>query len=181
MARKPRDADGAADRAREALRTTADAEVLRVAQATLLPLLGLSLDETAQIIGRDRWWVSRARNRFLRGKPPPKHGGRRRGLFRADEELELVKLAVRQAGRLLFPGSRRSVRGALRNLMDKRTPSPAAESTITDMLNRVAPRVIPGATGRHLEALAFHLSRLWDVEAELAARRDRSKQGNIAS
>lgn len=69
------------ERALEVIKTTTDMEQMRIAQATLLPLLGLSLEKTAEAVGRDRFWVSRARNRFLRGQPPAQHGGRRRSLL----------------------------------------------------------------------------------------------------
>lgn len=168
MARPPHDAQGAADRARDVLRTATDADELRAAQATLLPLLGLSLEQTAEILGRDRWWVSRARNRFLRGELPPKHGGRRRSLVSSDEELVLVKEAIKETNVPWY--TKDTVRKVLRKQLDKRSSSTVSDSTISELLDRVAPRFIAGARGPELLRMQFHLARIWQAEEEIAAR-----------
>ena len=168
MGRRPNDTDGLRERATEDIRTTADADRLRQAQAALFPLMGVTLDHAAAMIGRDRWWTSRARNRYLRGEPPPAHGGRRRAHFSSDEELELVKLAIR--GLVDRHYRRRSVRGALRELLDRRTDAPVAESTITDLIRRTAPRIIPGASAADIENVAWALRELWRLEERIAAR-----------
>lgn len=172
MARPPRDATGVLERAREQVENATDADALRAAQATLLPLLGLSLDATAEVVGRNRWWVSRARNRFLRGEPPAKQGGRRHSLVEIDEELELVKTAFKL--RHTSWGHRDSVRQVLRGLLDKRTGSPVSDSAITDMLDRVAHRLYPGAKGSDLTQRDVHFARVWLLE-DLAANRSEEK------
>ena len=99
MGRPPAVADRAKERAIELLRLTDDGDTLRAAQAVLLPLLGFTLEQAAQAVGRDRYWVSRARNRLMRGDPPPaQHGGRRRSLVKEDQEVVLVKKAISQVG-----------------------------------------------------------------------------------
>ena len=168
MARRPHDVKGAADRAREVLRNATDADELRAAQATLLPLLGLSLEKTAEIVGRDRWWVSRARNRFLRGELPPTHGGRRHSLVSLEEELALVKEAIKETNSLLY--TKDTVRKVLRKQLDKRSSRPVSESTISELLDRVAPRFISGARGSDLLRIQFHLARIWQAEDKIAER-----------
>ncbi len=168
MARRPATTPEAVESARRAVREAQDAEGLRIAQAVLLPLLGMSLDLTAEVVGRSRFWVSRVRNLSLRGghDARAKRGGRRRALLREDEELQLVRLAIEQPG--VF--QRMTVRRALRGLLDQRSKQPVAESTITAMLNRAAPRVLEGSRGgADLEKVAFHLSRIWAFQAELGS------------
>lgn len=168
MGRRPNEIDGLRERAAEDIRTAIDAARLRQAQAALLPLLGLTLDQTAAIIGRDRWWTSRARNQYLRGEPPPAHGGRRRAQLTFDEELGLVKLAIRD---LLGSHYRhRSVRAALRQRLDRRSEEPVAESTISDLLSRTASKIVPGASAADLEDAAWALATLWRLEDRIAQR-----------
>ncbi len=174
MGRPPAVVDSAVERASELVRLTDDVDTLRAAQAVLLPLQGLTLEQTAQIVGRDRYWVSRARNRLLRDKPPPsKHGGRRRSLVMEDQEVALVKEAIAQPDASL--GERVSVRQALRVLLDERTERPVSESTITQMLDRVAPKIVPAASASDLQTVAFALSRQWYFEKGVAYLLGRSR------
>lgn len=168
MARPPRDTQGALERAREHVQQATDADALRAAQTALLPLLGLSLDTTADIVGQNRWWVSRARNRFLRGEPPAKRGGRRHSLVDVDLELELVKTAFKQSGVSMF--RRDSVRMYLRGLLDKQTGASVSDSAITDMLDRVANRLIPGAKGSDLMQLESQFAMIWRLEEQVSKR-----------
>jgi hypothetical protein len=56
--------------AREVLARTQTVEQLRQAQSVVLPLdYGLSLEQTARVIGRSVPWTCRLRNRFLAGEP----------------------------------------------------------------------------------------------------------------
>ena len=167
MGRPPAVADRAMERAIELIRLTDDGDTLRAAQAVLLPLLGFTLEQTVQVVGRDRYWVSRARNRLLRGGPPPaRHGGRRRSLVKDDREVALVKKAIAQAGGPT--GSSVSVRQALRALLDKRAGQSVSESTITQILNRAAPKILPGASASELQSVALALSRQWYYEERVA-------------
>ena len=166
MARPVSDSQGALDRAREKVQQATDADSLRAAQTALLPLLGLSLDTTADIVGRNRWWVSRARNRFLRGEPTAKRGGRRHSLVDIDVEMELVKTAFKQSGVSMF--RRDSVRKFLRNLLDKQSGVPVSESAITDMLDRVANQIIPGAKGSDLMQLESQFAMIWRLEEQVS-------------
>jgi transposase len=68
MARLPRGADNL-DWAQEVLAQAQTIEQLRQAQAVVLPIkFGLSLEQTAQIIGRSKHWTCTLRNRFLAGE-----------------------------------------------------------------------------------------------------------------
>ena len=73
--------------AREMIAQAQTAEQLRQAQAVALPLLfGLSLEQTAEAIGRSRVWTCRLRNRFLAGQTcgdgqRQRRGGRRRQII----------------------------------------------------------------------------------------------------
>lgn len=163
MARRPSTTNQAIQVARKAICEADDADGLRVAQAVLLPLLGLSLEQTAEIVGRSRYWVSRVRNQSLQGKSrtPSKRGGRRRALVPEDEEVQLVRLAIQQPNEV-FPHRRVTVRQALRALLDERSDNAVAESTVTAMLKRVAPKVFEGLRlDDNFERVAFWLSRIW--------------------
>jgi hypothetical protein len=78
--------------AREMIAQAQTAEQLRQAQAVALPLLfGLSLEQTAEAIGRSRVWTCRLRNRFLAGQTcgdgqRQRRGGRRRNLGGAADQ-----------------------------------------------------------------------------------------------
>jgi len=173
MARKPRGSTEAVQQARVLLDSTQNAEHLRIAQAVLLPLQGLSLAQAAEIIGRDRFWVSRARNRFMRGEPvPSQHGGRRQALVSIEDELRLVKLAVAQP--TVYPYEAKPVRAKLSELLHERTGAIPSASTLTSLLDRVAPLIILGAQGSHLLRLSHSLSQLWRLEQALADREGRT-------
>lgn len=65
MPRPPIDPGVLAERARHIIETRDDVDAIRIAQATLLPMLGLTLEQTGQAIGLVRFCVSRMRNRKL--------------------------------------------------------------------------------------------------------------------
>jgi hypothetical protein len=57
--------------AREAIATAQTVEQLRQAQAVVLPLeYGLSLADTAQVIGVSPGWACQLRRRFMHGRLP---------------------------------------------------------------------------------------------------------------
>jgi len=164
MARRPAGGDEVLQMALQQVQQAQDADALRAAQAVLLPLLGLSLNQTASAVGRDRFWVSRARNRLIRGQPPPgPHGGRRHAHLLEDAEVELVKAAIRLYRQTPWLPDRRfaTLRAAVRHLADEAADQPMSEAAITALLDRTAPRIVEGATGAMLEPLSFHLSDQW--------------------
>jgi transposase len=77
------------------LATTKSLEQFRQAQAVVLPLRhGLSLDQTAEVLGVTPGWVSHLRNRFIAGEwvgEDSARGGRRHAHFTPDEEAELLR------------------------------------------------------------------------------------------
>jgi transposase len=166
MGRPPQNAQGAADLARAHIIEARDSEALRAAQATLMPLLGLSLDTTADVVGRSRWWVSRARGRYLRGEQVTQHGGRRQALISESEEVELLKRAVRNAN----PLHRTTVRDQLRRILDRKTSEPVSDSYLTDLVNRAVQRVLPGAELWEFQQVAHSFAQIWDLEQRIAER-----------
>lgn len=92
MARKPKTAPALVASAEQMVRETTDTRELRRAQTVLLPgLLGLSLEETGQIIGRSKASVTRLRAQFRQAsqegkRDRPQWGGRRRQNMTPDEE-----------------------------------------------------------------------------------------------
>jgi hypothetical protein len=166
MPRPPIDAGDAADRARHIIATSTDIENIKVAQSVLLPLLGLDLEQTAQAIGKERYWVSRVRNRFIRGESIGTHGGRRNAYYTEGQERELIESVVSENeihwGTHLVP----TLRKLLGLRLYKETKAPVAESTITDMLDRYAQHYVPGATWGSLERYQSTLIRLANANYE---------------
>ena len=87
-------------------------EELRQAQAVVLPLhCGLSLEQTAQVIGRSLTWTCRLRNRFLSGETVGdgqrlRRGGRQRQNMTVEQEraaLAPYLERARKGGILVVP------------------------------------------------------------------------------
>jgi transposase len=166
MPRPPASSEDAEQRAHHAAEHAADLNSLRAAQAVLLPLQGLTLAQTAQVVGKSRFWVSRARNAFLRGEPAPKeHGGRRHALVDEDEEVELFKLAVQRHWLGFFVSVH--VRHALRDVLEERGYENVSESAVTALLHRAFDKMFPGGDFRNIQSLAGTLSQKWRIDAEL--------------
>ncbi len=158
MPRSPTSAEGALERAEQLVRDAKTADELRAAQAMLLPLLGHSLEETARVVGKDRYWVSRTRNRVLRGGPlTVQHGGRRRSLLTEEEEFAFVLKAVATSSESWG----KSPRQALRELLDAKIPSWVDDATLTRLMNRVAPKLFPGIQGEDLVRMSAALRSFW--------------------
>jgi len=146
MSSPPKDASDAAERARYIIATSADIEQIKVAQSVLLPLMGLSLDHTAEAIVKERHWVSRARNRFIRGEPIGTQGGRRRAYFNEKQERELIESVIFENEIYRHSQHYPTIRKLLAARLDKETKRPVAESTVTDMLDRYTQYFVTGAT-----------------------------------
>ena len=122
-------------RAREALSQAQTVEQLRQAIAVLLPLdYGLSLEQTAQILGHSIMWTSRLRNRFLSGDvydAAPRRGGRFNQHMTEEQEYELIAPYIAQAnsGRIL---DAKKIKTEIETVIGSRV----ALSTIYKMLRR---------------------------------------------
>ncbi|BBJ22557.1 helix-turn-helix domain-containing protein [Candidatus Nitrotoga sp. AM1P] len=96
MSRLPRGQDVLAI-ALQAIASATTIEPLRQAQAVVLPLqYGMSLEQTAQVIGLSKGWACRLRNQFIAGgaigdKGKSVRGGRYREHFTPEREAELLK------------------------------------------------------------------------------------------
>jgi hypothetical protein len=88
-----------------AIATSADE--LRVAQAVMLPLqFGLTLQQTATLLGRSTSWVASNRSRFIReaalsAKTERKaHGGRRNQVLKLEDELRFMLDIAKQVAEI---------------------------------------------------------------------------------
>lgn len=166
MPRPPKDAGDAADRARHIIATSTDIEKIKIAQSVLLPLLGLDLDQTAQAVGKERYWVSRVRNRFIRGEPIGTHGGRRNAYFTEGQERELIESVVSENEIHWRTHYTPTLRKLLASRLYEESRVLVAESTITDMLDRYAQHYVPGATWGSLDRYQSTLIRLANANYE---------------
>jgi transposase len=112
MARPPKGQD-VLKQAKDALTSAGTVQDLRVAQAVVLPLeFGLSIAQTAQVIGVSTRWACTLRNRFARiargdEAPRQQRGGRKRENMKPGEEEEFLApfLEIAKAGGVLVVGS----------------------------------------------------------------------------
>ena len=111
MARRARGAE-VLEMAQEMILRANTIDELRQAQALVLPLAyGMSLEQTARVIGRSVVWTCRLRNRFLAGETVgdaqrERPGGRRRenlSMAREREVLEPFLERARNGGILVVP------------------------------------------------------------------------------
>lgn len=153
---------------------------LRAAQAVLLPLLGLSLDQTAEAVGKSRFWVSRARSAVLAGRPPPaEHGGRRNEIVAEEEEVQLLRRAIRNAferpAEYMF--RRYRVQSAVHDLLDQESGRAVSASTVRAFMGRVVPKLLPQLEGVSYGQYARDLDRYWQAEQALQTRKDLAGNG----
>lgn len=165
MSRPPLKTSNAVERAVADVKAAKSVQELRQAQAVLMPLLGFSLEQTAQVIGRNRGWVSRNRTQYLRWNltvaEADARGGRRNQLIENEEELRFVKHA------LLNQTRDKSVRELLSESILKATGRAPSQSTLTAMLGRAAEKYIPGASIVALQRASGLLRAVWKAQAEL--------------
>lgn len=136
MARPARGADSL-EWARAVLAQAQTIEQLRQAQAVVLPLeQGLSLQQTAQAIGRSVGWTCRLRNRFLAGEivgdgQRESRGGRRRQNMTLEQEREALAPFLERArnGGIL-------VVGQIKAELEARLGRPMALSSVYNLLHR---------------------------------------------
>lgn len=172
MARPPTGAE-ALERARAAVATARTVGELRAAQAVVLPLdFGLSLAQTARIVGRTPAWVSRIRRRFIVGASvftsAPGRGGRRNALLSEADEVELVKRGVIDSNR-----TGNTVRSQVRKLLDQRFEHAVAESTTSGIMARVAAKWFPSGAVHDLQFSRHELVQRWSAELAAKEKADR--------
>jgi hypothetical protein len=171
MARPPTGSE-ALERARKGLAEAKTVDELRAAQAVVLPLIyGLSLEETAQIVGRSAGWVARQRRRYIKGEldfvTPSKRGGRRHQLLGEEEEFALVKRGIMLSAYAWSSTPRQKIR----ELIDARLSEPVADSTLDSIILRVARKTIPGGTASDLMQLSKPLTEKWLRERVLVQKK----------
>lgn len=119
------------------LKVSTTVEQLRQAQAVLLPLrYGLSLEQTAEVLGVSPGWASRLRNQFIAGKviandAPPARGGRHRENFTHAQEVQLLEPFLERAsqGGIL-------VVGQIKPALETKLGRPMALSSVYNLLHR---------------------------------------------
>ena len=124
-------------RARQAIASAQTVEQLRQAQAVVLPLdHGLSLADTAQVIGVSPGWACQLRRRFMRGEvagapDAPTAGGRKRQNMTLAEEREFLAPFFEQAaaGGIL-------VVGQIKAALDQRLGREVALASAYNLLHR---------------------------------------------
>lgn len=125
------------DAALKGIENATTVEQLRQAQAVILPVMyGMSLEDSAKVIGISKGWVCKLRNQFMRGKfakdaNTSSRGGRQREHFTHEKEAELLKPFIKQAseGGVLVVGQ---IKTALEVALGKRM----ALSTVYALLHR---------------------------------------------
>jgi len=123
--------------ARQAIASAQTVEQLRQAQAVVLPLdYGLSLAETAQVIGVSPGWACQLRRRFMHGQiagspDAPTAGGRKRQNMSLEEERAFLAPFLEQAatGGVL-------VVGQIKAALDKRLGREVALASAYNLLHR---------------------------------------------
>jgi transposase len=146
MARKPQAAATVVKAAEGVARTTGDARELRRAQAVLLPAVyGLTIADSARVIGRSKASVMRLRAEFRQQveqpqRPRPQWGGRRRQHMTLEQETAFLAPFLepaRQAGILVVA----PIKTAYEQAIGRKVP----DSTVYRLLARhgwrkIAPR-----------------------------------------
>lgn len=123
--------------ARQAIASAQTVEQLRQAQAVVLPLdYGLSLAETAQIIGVSPGWACQLRRRFMHGQiagapDAPTVGGRKRQNMSLEEEREFLApfLELAATGGILIVGQ-------IKAALDKHLGRKVALASAYNLLHR---------------------------------------------
>ena len=136
MARAARGAE-VVELAQEMILRAKTIDELRQAQAVVLPLAyGLSLEQTARVIGQSKGWICRLRNRFLAGETVgdgqrQRPGGRRRENLSVEREAEVLAPFLERAslgGILVVPQIKAELEVALGR--------PMARSSVYNLLHR---------------------------------------------
>jgi transposase len=136
--------------AHEALKKAKTADEIRQCQAVIFPVeLGMSLEQTASLLGRSLSWTSQARSHFSRNGGLARSqgsGGRRRSHLSLEEEKEFLEPFIRQArsgGILLVSG--------IHTALEARLGHKVSLASVYNLLHRHDWRkLVPGK--RHIKA-----------------------------
>ncbi len=161
---------GVLERARKDMAEARTADQLRIAQAVLLPLdPGLSLAQTAVIVGRSASWVARERRRYIEAEGQPvksTRGGRRRALLTSEDEVALVK-----SGYMLSAHSfTDTARTIIRRRLEAKVGRPVADSTLDAMIKRVVRQLTPSGSVYDMRNVSRHLTEIWLRDRILAQK-----------
>ena len=88
------------DKAKEVLSHAKTINEIKICQAVILPLEGLSLEQTAQAVGHSVSWVSRNRNAFIKAGGSivaDRRGGRYHANMTIEQEKEFLQQFVSKA------------------------------------------------------------------------------------
>ena len=180
VARPPKTNPDAIQEAKRQICEARSLDELRAAQAVLLPLLGLTLEQTAEAVGKSRFWVSRARSATLADRPPPaEHGGRRNEIVAEDQEVQLLRRAIRNAFErpVEYMFKRYSVQSAVQDLLGLESGRAVSASTVRAFMTRVVPKLLPQLEGVPYGQYARYLDRYWQAELTLQRRKEQSSNG----
>ena len=117
------------------LKTAKTADEIRRCQAVILPLeFGMSLEQTALLLGRSVSWISQARSYFIKHAEMKDHkgsGGRRRSHLAIEEEKKFLEPFIGQAkaGGIL-------VVGAIHAALEARLGRKVSLASIYNLLHR---------------------------------------------
>lgn len=150
----------ALDKAKQELISATTVKQFQVAQSVVMPLLlGLTLAETASVIGKSPGWVARSRLSYIKdsseGKKPERRGGRRNSMLSLQREFDFVAYAIGRGG---FHGAARVLSETLKTKLDRRV----AISTAYRMIERVKK-----TRGIELDAEVQEKYRFWFLKATL--------------
>jgi transposase len=125
------------EEAKACLANAKTASQLRQAQAVVLPLeLGISMEQTARMLGVSEGWACQLRTRFIRNggrldEEGPGRGGRRRANLSREEETDFLAPFLEQAkaGGIL-------VVGEIKQALDRRLGRETALASVYNLLHR---------------------------------------------
>lgn len=133
---RPTTGNEALAKALEAVASAKTADQLRIAQAVLLPLQpGMTLEETARVVGRSVGWVARKRREFICNdgviRPAAPRGGRRYSLIEESVEFDLIRQAVMHSYK-----TRCDMKSEIRRRLEGHLERDLSESTLYSIIDR---------------------------------------------
>ncbi|WP_442763763.1 helix-turn-helix domain-containing protein [Malikia spinosa] len=145
-------------------------ELRRSLVVTLTLKHKLTIQETAQAIGRSTSWVYAARAAYISGEQIPSrgtHGGRRNQILKAAEEegfmedvcIQFLRLILKQRKDLSFTGDEAQIHEVAREALEERTGRSIPKSTVFGLMARVGRRKFPSPY--YPRQWTIHAYRIW--------------------